>query len=139
MPRVDYTDLDQMPSGPGRLTPGDHQVTVSKAEPTTARTGRHGLYLELTIVDGPDMDNGEPASSFPFPQRARVWYEMPGDDDKKRKALGSRLREALDAFGVYYDSSGFDTDDFVGQSAIAEIVPQADNPEYSEVKRFKAL
>lgn len=137
MPRVSVPNLDSMPDAPGKPVAGEYTVQVDSYEETVSkRTGRGGLRLNIMLVDGPDLDNGQPASSFPFPIRTTLWYPQPGDPEKTENALGSRIKEACTAFGVYIDSEGFDSDDFIGQQAQAEIGPQESSPQYSEVYRF---
>jgi len=137
MPRVNIANLDQMPDGPGTLVPGRYTVEcINKEETVSQRTNRGGLRLELKPLDGPDMEDGRPCNQFPFPVRTTLWYPMPGDPQKTIDALGSRIKEACQAFDVPIDSEGFDDDDFLGAQADCEIVPQKDNPRYREVDRF---
>jgi hypothetical protein len=123
-----------MPDGPGKPVHGEYTVRCTAVEEVVSnKTGRSGTKLDLALVDGPELTNGAPCDTFPFPISLRLWNPEPGDEKKTIDALGSRIKEACKGFGVYFDSEGFDSDDFIGQEAQAEIGPQQNNPKYSEV------
>lgn len=137
MPRVSIPNLPEAPDSPGKPVHGEYTVSVSKYEETVSnRTGRPGLTLFLNLVDGPDLDNHQPASSFPFEIRHTLWYPQGKDPKKTVDTLGSFIKQACQCFGVYFDSEGFDSDDFIGQQGQVEIGPQENNPKFSEVYRF---
>ena len=137
MPRVTFEGLEDTVL-PGRRVPGDYLVEATRWEETSSsRTGRSGYTIFCTVLEGPPLDNGEPAESLDYPIRFSIWLPMPGDEKKTLDGMKINTKKAFEGFGAPYDNEGFDPEDFLTRTAILTMVPQKDNDRYLEVKNFQ--
>jgi len=132
--RMNVANLDEY-TEPAPLGKGRYFVVCTNASGAVTSTGRDALQLNLEIIDGPELTDG----TSPAGRRLIDRLIMPAVDMKDGgKFCGVKLHQTCKAFGVSWDETGFDNEDFVGQEAIALLRPRKDNPEQTEVTRYLA-
>jgi len=101
---------------------GVYEVEVTKAEATESdRTGSEGTTLHMTILDGPDLDSGEPSQGQKI--ITTLWHPNAGMKDGGKFA-GRTLRKACEVANVKFDETGFDIDEFVGAIFNVRLKPE---------------
>ena len=92
------------------LDPGRYSVECERAELGQSAKGNQTLKLSLVVLDGPEQGDGTNPTG-----RGLATTLYVADDSRS-------LLNALQAFGVEYDESGWDSDDFVKKEAVASVV-----------------
>jgi len=122
----------------GALDAGLYEVMCASAEDTISQQkGTRGLSLDLVVVNGPTQaDGSEPMGRHIF---QTLWYPHSGMKDGGKFA-GVMLREACECFGVRYDNTGFDNEEFLDRQGTikTKIDNSGDQPRESVSKFYAA-
>lgn len=90
----------------------EQQLECFKAEEKTAKdSGRKMILLALRFVNDPLAD----------PIFHNLCLPIPEDEQNTKIMFGRRIKEALEAFGVSYTSSGFNIEDFKNKTVWANV------------------
>lgn len=90
----------------------EQQLECFKADEKTAKdSGRKMILLALRFVNDPTAD----------PIFHNLCLPVPEDEQSTKVMFGRRIKEALEAFGVGYTSSGFNIEDFKGKFVWANV------------------
>lgn len=130
--RINVANLSDY-EAPAPLGKGRYYVACSSVNFDTTDNGRDFIGLTLEVLDGPELPDG----TSPAGRRLSERLYLPAADMKDGgRFCGIKLRQTCEAFGLVWDETGFDAEEFIGLEAIAVVRPRKDNPEQVEVTRF---
>jgi hypothetical protein len=112
-----FIKIDLTQTKEGEIVPeGRYELRVVRVEDTESKKGNPMTVVTLRIEDS-DVPN-------PLPINHYITYPTEDLPENQQYLRSLEIKRFLTAFGVNYDSSGFDSEDLLGQTAHIMLVQE---------------
>lgn len=141
--RYDVGNIGEFEENDPYLDAAEYQVQCLAAKSVESeRTGTKGTSLQLKVLAGPTQTNKSMAGRESVGMSFFTTLWLPHAGMKDGGAFARRtLRKAVEAFGVPFDATGFDSDGFLNKTAIVvtKVGKGQDDEPVTDIKAWKPL